>query len=118
MNSMGFKRADRVADLIKAEVSDILLRDINDPRVRKIIVTGIKVTDDLRQAKIFFVQTGEISCSDETTKGLQRVTGFLRRELGKRLRLRYVPEIKFMFDESFEYGDRINRLLAEIEKDV
>ncbi|MBW2544048.1 MAG: 30S ribosome-binding factor RbfA [Deltaproteobacteria bacterium] len=115
---MSFKRADRVADLIKAEVSDILLRDINDPQVRKVIVTGIKVTDDLRQAKVFFVQTGENSCSDETTKGLQRVTGFLRRELGKRLRLRYVPEIKFIFDESFEYGDRINRLLAGIEKDV
>ncbi len=118
MDSMGFKRSDRVADLIKAEVSDILLRDINDPRVRNIIVTGIKVTDDLHQARVFFVQTGENSCSDETTKGLQRATGFLRRELGKRLRLRYVPEIKFIFDESFEYGDRINRLLAEIEKDV
>lgn len=118
MNSMGFKRADRVADLIKAEVSDILLRDINDPRVRKIIVTGIKVTDDLRQAKIFFVQTGETICSDETAKGLQSATGFLRRELGKRLRLRYVPELKFIFDESFEHGDRINRLLSEIENDV
>ena len=115
---MSFKRADKVADLIKAEVSDILLREVNDPQVRKMTVTGVKVTDALHQASVFFVQTGENSCSDETTKGLQRATGFLRRELGKRLRLRYVPEIKFIFDESFEYGDRINRLLAEIEKDV
>ena len=118
MDSTSFKRADRVADLIKAVVSDILLREVNDPQVRKVIVTGVKVTNDLHQAKVFFVRTGESNCSEETTKGLQRATGFLRRELGKRLRLRYIPEIKFIFDESFEYGDRINRLLAGIEKDV
>ena len=115
---MSFKRADKVADLIKAEISDILLRQINDPQVQRITVTGVKVTDDLRQARVFFVRMGENACNDETMKGLDRAVGFLRRELGKRLKLRYVPEIKFTFDESFEYGDRINRLLAEIEKDV
>jgi len=115
---MSFKRADKVADLIKAEISDILLKQINDPQVQKVTVTGVKVTDDLRQARVFFIRMGENACSDETMEGLHRAAGFLRRELGKRLRLRYVPEIKFTFDESFEYGDRINRLLAEIEKDV
>ncbi|MBW2598799.1 MAG: 30S ribosome-binding factor RbfA [Deltaproteobacteria bacterium] len=115
---MSFKRADKVADLIRTEVSDILLRRINDPQVREITVTGVKVTDDLRHAKVFFVRTREGICSDETMEGLQRATGFIRRELGKRLRLRYVPEIKFIFDESFEYGDRIDRLLAEIKKNV
>ena len=115
---MSFKRADRVADLIKAEISDILLKEVNDPQVREVTVTDVKVTDDLRQAKVFFVRIGENICNEETTKGLQRATGFLRRELGKRLRLRYVPEIKFIFDESFEYGDHINRLLAEIKHDV
>ena len=112
---MSFKRVDKVADLIKTELSDILLKRINDPQVRIITVTGVKVTNNLRQAKIFFVRTGESTCSEETMKGLHRATGFLRRELGKRLRLRYVPEIKFILDESFEYGDHINRLLAEIE---
>jgi ribosome-binding factor A len=118
VESMSFRRADRVADLIKAEISDILLRQINDPQVRGITITGVKVTDDLRQARVFFVRMGQNACSDETMKGLHRAAGFLRRELGKRLRLRHVPEIIFTFDESFEYGDRINRLLAEIEKDV
>jgi len=118
MDQMSFKRADKVADLIRTEVSDILLRRINDPQVREITVTGVKVTDDLRHAKVFFVRTREGICSDETMEGLQRATGFIRRELGKRLRLRYVPEIKFIFDESFEYGDRIDRLLAEIKKNV
>jgi len=115
---MSFRRADKVADLIKAEISDILLRQINDPQVQEITVTGVRVTDDLRQAKVFFVRMGQNACSDETMRGLDRAAGFLRRELGKRLRLRYVPEIRFIFDESFEYGDRINRLLAEIEKDA
>ena len=115
---MSFRRADKVADLLKVEVSDILLRQINDPQVQGITVTGARVTDDLRQARIFFVRMGDNTCSDETMKGLDRAAGFLRRELGKRLRLRHVPEIKFTFDESFAYGDRINRLLAEIEKDV
>ncbi|MCK4534164.1 MAG: 30S ribosome-binding factor RbfA [Syntrophobacterales bacterium] len=115
---MSFKRADKVADLIKAELSEILLRQINDPQVKEITVTGVKVTDDLRQARVFFVRMGENVCSEETIKGLHRAVGFLRRELGKRLRLRYVPEIKFIFDESFEYGDRIDRLLVEIKKDV
>ena len=115
---MSFKRADKVADLIKAEISDILLRQINDPQVRGLTVTGVKVTDDLRQAKVFFVRMGENICSEETLKGLHRAAGFLRRELGGKLRLRHVPEIKFIFDESFEYGDRIDRLLAEIKKNV
>lgn len=115
---MSFKRADKVADLIKTELSDILLRQINDPQVRGITVTGVKVTDDLRQARIFFVRMGENTCSEETIKGLGRAAGFLRRELGKRLQLRYVPEITFIFDESFEYGDRIDRLLAEIKNNV
>lgn len=115
---MSFKRADKVADLIKAELSEILLRQINDPQVKEITVTGVKVTDDLRQARVFFVRMGEDVCSEETIKGLHRAVGFLRRELGKKLRLRYVPELKFIFDESFEYGDRIDRLLVEIKKDV
>ena len=94
------------------------MRQINDPQVREITVTGVKVTDDLHQAKVFFVRMGENACGEETMKGLHRAVGFLRRELGKRLQLRYVPEINFIFDESFEYGDRIDRLLAEIKKDV
>jgi len=118
MEPTNFKRADRVADLIKAEMSDILLREVNDPQVREITVTGVRVTDDLRQAKVFFVRMGQNTCSDETMKGLNRAAGFIRKELGKRLSLRHVPEIRFIFDESFEYGDRIDRLLAEIQKDV
>ncbi|MBN2397930.1 MAG: 30S ribosome-binding factor RbfA [Deltaproteobacteria bacterium] len=118
MESTGFRRADRVADLIKVEMADILLRQINDPQLQEITVTGVRVTDDLRQAQVFFVRMGQNVCSDETLRGLHRAAGFLRRELGKRLRLRHVPEVSFTHDASFAYGDRIDRLLAEIEKDA
>lgn len=114
ISTANFKRADRVADLIRVEVSDIILRQIRDPRIGMLTITGVKVTDDLRLARIFFVEMGKDTCTPETKRALEQARSFMRRELGKRLRLRYVPEIIFMLDESFAYGSRIERLLAEI----
>lgn len=114
ISTANFKRADRVADLIRVEVSDIILRQIKDPRIGMLTITGVKVTDDLRLARIFFVEMGKDTCTPETKRALEQARSFMRRELGKRLRLRYVPEIIFMLDESFAYGSRIERLLAEI----
>ena len=114
---MGFQRADRVADLIKAEISHILLRQIQDPRLQNVTITDVEVTKDLHLAKVFFVRMGERECSDDTKGGLRSATGFLRRELGKKVKLRYVPELMFVYDKSFAYGDRIERLLAEVKTD-
>jgi ribosome-binding factor A len=112
-----FKRADRVADLIQCEVSDILLKQIRDPRIGAITITGVKVTDDLRLAKIYFVELAQDTIHAETLAGLEKATGFLRRELGKRLQLRCVPDLIFRADASFAYGNRIERLLAEIKRE-
>jgi len=114
---MNFKRAARVADLIQMEIADILLRQTGDPRLQRVTVTGVKVTDDLRLAKLFYVEMGENTVCEDTQEGLRKATGFLRRELGKRLQLRYVPELHFVHDKSFAYGDRIERLLAGIQGD-
>jgi ribosome-binding factor A len=111
------KRADRVAGLIMAEVSDILLKHIGDPRVKLVTITRVKVTEDLRLARVFFVEMGKDTCDPQAKKGLDRATGFLKRELGKRLQLRYIPDLMFMVDESFEYGSRIDRILAEIRRE-
>jgi ribosome-binding factor A len=111
-----FKRSDRVADLIKKDISDILVKQVHDPRIRIITITGVKVADDLRSARIFFVELGKNRCSDDVKSGLQKAVGFLRRELGQRLRLRYVPELLFTYDPSFEYGERIEELIAEIHQ--
>ncbi len=115
MNS--FKRADRVADLVKMEISDLLLKQVRDPRIGSVTITGVKVTDDLRTARVFFVELGKDQCSEDVRAGLGRAAGFLRRELGRRLRLRCVPELFFAYDPSFAYGDRIERLLSEIHRE-
>ncbi|MGB4549859.1 MAG: 30S ribosome-binding factor RbfA [Syntrophales bacterium] len=115
---MTFKRADRVADLIKAELSDILLRRIRDPRIGLVTITDVKLSDDLRSAKIYIVQMGKDRLDAELQAGLEKAKGFLKRELGRRLNLRYMPDVVFYYDRSFEYGSRIDRLLSEIhEKD-
>jgi ribosome-binding factor A len=115
MNS--FKRADRVADLVKMEISDLLLKQVRDPRIGSVTITGVKVTDDLRTARIFFVELGKDHCSEEVRSGLGKAAGFLRRELGRRLRLRCVPELFFAYDPSFAYGNRIEGLLSEIHRE-
>ena len=114
ISTANFKRADRVADLIKVELSDIILRQIRNPRIGMVTITDVEVTDDLKLARIFFVELGKDTCNPETQKGLGQARSFMKRELGKRLRLRYVPDIVFTPDESFAYGSRIDRLLAEI----
>jgi ribosome-binding factor A len=115
-NTMNFKRADRVAELIMAEMADIIFRQVKDPRVNGVTITAVKVSDDLRNAKIYFVEMGKDECSEDVKAGLQKATGFIRRELGKRLQLRCVPEIMFVHDKSFGYGNRIDKLLADIAK--
>jgi len=111
-----FKRADRVADLLKAEISDILLKQIRDPRIGTVTITAVEITDDLRYAKVYFVEMGKDQIDDQTREGLQKAKGFLKRELGKRLQLRYMPDINFIFDKSFAYGNRIEKLIAEIHR--
>jgi ribosome-binding factor A len=111
---MNFKRADRVGELIMAEMSDILLKVVKDPRLHTVTITAVKVTDDLRNAKIYFVELGKDELNEEIQEALSKAKGFVRRELGHRLQLRFVPEINFVHDKSFGYGNRIEKLLAEI----
>jgi ribosome-binding factor A len=113
---MNFKRADRVAGLIRADMSEIISKEVKDPRLHSVTITSVKVTDDLRNAKIYFVEMGKDECSPGIKAGLTQAAGFIRRELGKRLQLRCVPELTFVHDQSFGYGNRIEKLLAEIAK--
>ncbi len=112
----GFKRADRVADLIKIEMADLLLKQVRDPRIGMLTITGVKVSDDLRSARVFFVEFGKKECSYGVSEGLKKAAGFLRRELGRRLQLRYAPELFFTWDPSFSYGERIEELIHEIHE--
>jgi len=112
---MNLRRSDRVADLIKAELSDIILRQIRDPRIGTVTITGVKLTDDLRSARVYFVRMGQDTNTGDIREALQKAAGFLKKELGARLRLRYIPSITFVYDKSFEYGSRIEKLLDEVK---
>ena len=116
---MEYKRADRVSDLIRQEVAELLLRRVKDPRIESVTITGVEVTADLQHAKIFYCVLGNPSEEDKknTGLGLNKAKGFIRQELGKRLSMRFIPQIAFQYDGSFEYGDRIERLLKELHKD-
>jgi ribosome-binding factor A len=105
-------RTERIGDLIQAEVSWILARRVKDPRIRMTTITGVDVSPDLLQAKVFFSVHGEEAAWTSTQEGLEAAAGFIRRELGGRLRLRRVPELTFVADRSLERAARIERLLA------
>jgi ribosome-binding factor A len=108
-----FRRADRVGDLIRRELSRLLLREVKDPRLQQVVVTAIQLSPDLRHARIFF--TGGVGSADREAelKGLQAAAGFLRRHLGRNLRLRYAPELAFEVDDSVDRSLHIAALLKQ-----
>ncbi|NLO97861.1 MAG: 30S ribosome-binding factor RbfA [Peptococcaceae bacterium] len=107
-------RAFRLAESIKEEVSRILREDIKDPRLGFVTVTDVEVSDDLRYAKIFVSIMGNQDEIESSMDVLDRATGYVRSEIGKIIRLRHVPEIKFKFDRSIEHGAHISQLLREV----
>ncbi|RSL33210.1 30S ribosome-binding factor RbfA [Salibacterium salarium] len=110
-------RADRVGEQIKKELADLLSREIKDPRVQFVTVTGVDVTGDLQQAKVFITVLGDEEDKEKTLQALQKARGFIRSEIGNRVHLRKTPEISFAFDESIDYGNRIERLLRELDEE-
>ncbi|MDQ0299176.1 ribosome-binding factor A [Salibacterium salarium] len=110
-------RADRVGEQIKKELADLLAREIKDPRVQFVTVTGVDVTGDLQQAKVFVTVLGDEEDREKTLQALQKARGFIRSEIGNRVHLRKTPEISFAFDESIDYGNRIERLLKELNEE-
>ncbi len=114
---MQFKRSSQVGETIKREVSDIITHHLKDPRLGFVTVTGVELSDDLRYAKIFVSLLGAPDETAGSLEGLKSAKGFVRSELGKRLRLRYCPELDFRVDQSISYGDKIDRLLNQIHQD-
>ncbi len=110
----GFSRADRVGGLIQQMLSELLQRDISDPRLQMATITAVKVTKDLRRARIFFASAGGREASEQTAQGFRSAAGFIKRHLGPRLGLRYMPELEFFYDDSFDHGARIDQLLKSI----
>ncbi|GEK32518.1 30S ribosome-binding factor RbfA [Kurthia sibirica] len=109
-------RANRVAEQMKKELGDIIGRKLKDPRVGFITVTDVEVTGDLQQATIYITSMGTEREKKETLKGLEKAKGFIRSEIGSRIRLRITPELFFAFDPSAAYGNHIDDLLRKLHE--
>ncbi len=110
-------RAVRVGEQILKEIALLLLHEVKDPRVRGVTMTGIRMSGDLKRAKVYFSVMGETSNVETAQAGLDSAKGYIKRMIGRRLYLRYVPELMFIYDESLELGNKIERLLEKLRQD-
>jgi ribosome-binding factor A len=109
-------RLSRVGEQIRRELSDILWRELRDPRVGRVSLTDVEVSPDYAHAVVFFTCL-EASQVPEVTAGLQRASGFLRSQLARRIKLYATPNLRFVYDESIERGDRLSRLINGLHDD-
>jgi ribosome-binding factor A len=108
-------KQDRMAERIQTLLSELLLREVADPRLQSITITEVKLDSELMFADIYVNALGDEGRQDEVMLGLARANGFLRRELGKHIRLRNVPELHFHWDVTLERGERLNQLISSLD---
>lgn len=116
----GFRRADRVAERIRSELMELLLRgSVRDPAASDVVVSAVRMTDDLSIARVYVRVLDEIDADrqEEVVDALGRAGGFLRREVGQRLQLRHVPSLEFYWDDVIDSALRIESILDEIRED-
>ncbi len=109
-----FTRSDRVSGLIQQALSDILKKNIKDPRLEMTTITNVKMSRDLRIARIYFSTPGGEKSIEEAAHGFKSARGFVKRSLARQLGLRYMPDLKFFYDDSFDYGAHVNKILKSI----
>ena len=112
-----FKRVDRVSELISEEVSKIIQFELKDPRLGLVTVTGVEMGSDLRNAKIYISVHGGKEDVERSIQILTGASGFIRKEIGKRVRLKYIPKLTFQWDKSTDYAMHIEELLKQIKED-
>jgi ribosome-binding factor A len=114
---MSFERISRISEEFKREISDIIKNDIRDPRIAEFTsIISVDVTKDLRYAKVFVSILGDEKQKNDTLAGLKSAAGYIRKEMGRRVQLRYTPEIIFELDNSIEHGIYISKLIEDAKK--
>lgn len=113
---MSNKRAIRVGELLKEEISQIVLREMKDPRIGFVSVTDVEVSGDLRHAKVFISVYGSDKEKEETLEGLQQARGFVRKLVGERVKIHHTPEIIFRYDDSIENGVHISEIIKDLKE--
>ena len=114
---MSSNRPERVGEAIRDELSQMIAREVHDPGIGFVTFTRVKVTPDLQVARAYYTTLGDDAARRETGKALKRATPFLRRQLGRRLGLRRVPELELFYDESIAHADRVEQILHELEEE-
>ena len=107
-------RSERVGDQILREISNLLLLKVKDPRLKGVTLTDVRMSKDLRYAYIYYSLLGEEEQKNQAQAGFESAKGFIRKAIGEKLHLRYVPDIQFRYDTSLEQGQKIERLLEEV----
>jgi ribosome-binding factor A len=110
-------RPERVGEEIRQELGALLVREVHDPGIGFVTLTRVKVSPDLQLVRVYYTVIGDERARLETARALERATPFLRRQIGGRIRLRRVPELRFEFDRSVEHQDRIERILLDLAEE-
>lgn len=113
---MKYSRADRVGENIQREIARLVREEVKDPRIGMVTFSHVQVTNDLGMAKVYYTVYGDEEQRKATQTGLTRSAGFIRRELGKGLHMRVIPELVFIYDVSLDHAHKINTLLKEVER--
>ncbi|MFW5873112.1 MAG: 30S ribosome-binding factor RbfA [Bacillota bacterium] len=114
---MSRNRKRRLSELLKEEISDIILKEVKDPRIGFVSVNDVELSGDLRHAKIFVSVIGDQTERDDTMDGLKKATGFIRKLVGERITVYHTPELVFKYDDSIEHGIHISNLIKEVRKE-
>jgi ribosome-binding factor A len=112
-----FNRADRVAGLIQETLSVLLKKSIKDPRVQSATITGVKMSADLKLARVYFVISDRVATPEEALAGFQKAKGFIKYNLAQQLNIRYMPELIFYYDKSIDHGFHIDSILKKLEQE-
>ncbi len=112
-----YSRSQRVVEQIRRELAELIRLEVKDPRVGFITLTDVEITPDYAHAKVFFTSMTGAADVPEILQGLRRASGFLRRELGRRIRIHTIPELHFHYDRSVEEGSRLSKLIDEVVRE-
>lgn len=115
MAARSFNRAERVGGQVQKVLAGLIRKGINDPRLALATISGVTMSRDLRIAKVYFTAPGGAHDEQELLAGFESAKGFIKRELARELGLRYMPDLKFFYDSSFDYGAHINRVLKSLQ---
>tara|TARA_B100001250_G_scaffold409037_2_gene432564 strand:- start:156 stop:563 length:408 start_codon:yes stop_codon:yes gene_type:complete len=115
MSRHSFKRTARVSSLVRQALAEIISTEVKDPRVRQITLTDVEVSGDLREARVYFCHHGDADDEAAILEGLARASGYLRRQLGTKIRVRTTPTLDFRVDTSLDYGASIERVFRDIK---